>query len=224
MVDVDETKSRVVGVDVVEAAMAQWVRSRAQVNGSQLARDINAAQPTISRWQTSGAKVLSPALRDRVVAYWTEQGITAEQVLKRRQPRGKEKVETDVEKQAAPTSGAAGQVEEVSGEAIVNEVESPAQPALDEQGEEVVPSPSIGTQGAQDAEEAGTSQREGAVDDVDSIDAVGGADEEEVNVPEGATEPDASDASDTPVVSPAAPDARPASLSVVAREPKRGQS
>ena len=38
----------------LEAAMVAWARRRADENGSQLARDLEVGQATISRWNNSG--------------------------------------------------------------------------------------------------------------------------------------------------------------------------
>ncbi len=59
----------------LEVAMVAWARRRADENGSQLARDLEVGQATISRWNNSGATTLTERLRERVTAYWEEHGI-----------------------------------------------------------------------------------------------------------------------------------------------------
>ena len=59
----------------LEAAMVAWFRRRADENGSQLARDLEVGQATISRWNNSGSTTLTERLREQVTAYWEEHGI-----------------------------------------------------------------------------------------------------------------------------------------------------
>ncbi|MCY4577517.1 MAG: hypothetical protein OXD31_00570 [Chloroflexi bacterium] len=59
----------------LETAMVAWVRRRADENGSQLARDLEVGQATISRWNNSGSTTLTERLREQVTAYWEEHGI-----------------------------------------------------------------------------------------------------------------------------------------------------